>query len=217
MQTLGKLFGSEAKIKLMRLFLLNPEHGFEVADISRRARIPMPAARREAAALASARFITRKITKRPAAVSSKGKRIAAKRVPAWFLDSRFPHLESLRTLILDTTMLKKEELAARFKGVGKVKLLTASGIFTRDPESRLDLMIVGNNLKKGAIDTAVRNLEAEIGKELAYAVFETADFVYRLGMYDKLVRDVIDFPHETIIDAGLFKAELAPKAWTSIG
>ena len=46
-------------------------------------------------------------------------------------------------------------------------------------------------------------LEAEIGKELAYAVFDTPDFLYRANMYDKLVRDVIDFPHEKVLDIGI--------------
>jgi hypothetical protein len=43
-------------------------------------------------------------------------------------------------------------------------------------------------------------MEADIGKELSYAVCDTADFVYRLNAYDKFIRDVLDYPHETIVD-----------------
>jgi len=60
----------------------------------------------------------------------------------------------------------------------------------------VDLLIVGDKMKKGKIEEGVRRLEAEVGTELIYAVFETADFLYRLKMYDKLVRDILDFPHE---------------------
>ena len=47
----------------------------------------------------------------------------------------------------------------------------------------------------------VRRLEAEIGAELTYATFETKEFIYRLNMYDKLVRDILDFPHEVVLQA----------------
>ena len=44
-------------------------------------------------------------------------------------------------------------------------------------------------------------MEAEIGSELVYAIFDTKEFTYRLNMYDKLVRDILDFPHEVIFQA----------------
>jgi hypothetical protein len=39
-----------------------------------------------------------------------------------------------------------------------------------------------------------------MGKEIRYSAFETGEFQYRLGMYDKLIRDVLDYPHETVLD-----------------
>jgi len=59
---------------------------------------------------------------------------------------------------------------------------------------------VGDNLKRGAIDSVVRGIEAELGKEIIYSVFETDDFKYRLSMFDKLIRDILDFPHQKIVD-----------------
>jgi hypothetical protein len=43
-------------------------------------------------------------------------------------------------------------------------------------------------------------MEAERGKELVYAYLETQDFQYRLGMYDKLIRDILDYPHQVLLD-----------------
>jgi hypothetical protein len=40
-----------------------------------------------------------------------------------------------------------------------------------------------------------------LGKELAYAVFDTNDFKYRVSMYDKLLRDMFDYPHERLVAA----------------
>ena len=56
-------------------------------------------------------------------------------------------------------------------------------------------------MKRSKIEEEVRKLEAEIGTELVYAVFDTKEFIYRLDMYDKLVRDILDFPHEVIFQA----------------
>ena len=43
-------------------------------------------------------------------------------------------------------------------------------------------------------------MEAEIGKELRYAVLNTKEFIYRLDMYDKFIRDILDYPHERLIE-----------------
>ena len=42
--------------------------------------------------------------------------------------------------------------------------------------------------------------DAELGREIRYASFETEDFRYRLGAYDRLLRDVFDYPHSLLID-----------------
>jgi hypothetical protein len=46
----------------------------------------------------------------------------------------------------------------------------------------------------------IRSLEAEIGKEIRYALLSSENFYYRLNMNDKLVRDVIDYPHSIVLD-----------------
>jgi hypothetical protein len=79
-------------------------------------------------------------------------------------------------------------------------MVIVSGVFIQNTDSRVDLLIVGDNLKRTAIDRIVKNMEAEIGKELIFASFETSDFHYRLGMYDKLVRDILDYPHQKLLD-----------------
>ena len=81
--------------------------------------------------------------------------------------------------------------------------MVASGFFTNVPDARVDLLLVGKKLKKSVIEKAIAVIESEIGKELTYALFETEDFLYRAHMYDKLVRDVIDFPHVKVVDRGV--------------
>ena len=48
--------------------------------------------------------------------------------------------------------------------------------------------------------TKMRTFESEIGRELRYAMLAASDFGYRLNMNDKLVRDVMDYPHRIVFD-----------------
>ncbi len=47
MEILGKLFGSPARVKVMKLFLSNEQIPFDNIDISRRAKVTLPALRKE--------------------------------------------------------------------------------------------------------------------------------------------------------------------------
>jgi hypothetical protein len=50
------------------------------------------------------------------------------------------------------------------------------------------------------VEVAMRALEADLGIEIRYAALATEDLKYRVGMYDKLTRDVFDYPHQILID-----------------
>ena len=190
--TLGALFHSPARVKIMRLFLLNPQAVLTPSAVATRSSVTPATVRKELALLLRAGFICRK----------KERVSAKKHIEGWSYDSRFEYAEALENLIFGTEFIDLEDLAKRFKRSGRIKLLLLSGVFNHNPNARLDLLIVGDNLKRPVIDRTIRALEAEIGKELAYATFETSEFIYRASMYDKLIRDVIDSSHEKVINVG---------------
>ena len=190
--TLGTLFNSLPRVRIMRLFLLNPEVVLVPSAVVARSSVSPAMARRELALLARAGFLVRK----------KERRAGKKALEGWGLNPQFEYRDSLENLLFGTEFIDLTELAKRFKRSGRVKLLLLSGIFNHNQNARLDLLVVGDNLKRPVVDRIIRSLEAEIGKELAYAAVETSEFVYRASMYDKLIRDVIDFPHEKVINQG---------------
>jgi hypothetical protein len=79
-------------------------------------------------------------------------------------------------------------------------MIILSGIFTGEWDEGLDILIIGDKVKERPLRERVRSLEAEIGKEIRYALLSSEDFYYRLNMNDKLVRDVIDYPHSVVLD-----------------
>lgn len=201
MDTLTAIFGSEAKVKILRLFLFSPETPFFAEEIALKTKCPAAAVRKELSALARANVIKNKTTSKDIEVWNKRKiSVKKKHGSAFVLNTSFHHLEPLKNLLTVSSVTADQSLVKRFSKVGKLKLLLASGVFTQNWDSRVDILIVGDDMSLAKIETVIRDIEAEIGKEIAYSAFETQDFEYRLGMHDRLVRDIIDYPHVTLLD-----------------
>lgn len=201
MDTIGKLFGSQARIKILRLFLLNPLEAFDAAMVAEKSKVRLPDARKEISLLKSVGVIGDKVfTKETVTKRGAKKVLVKKKASGYQLKTTFPLLTPLKNLIISETPLNRDQIADRFKGVGKIKFLAVSGIFIDEPEACVDLLIVGDKLNKRSIENALRSIEAEVGKELSYGSLETAEFLYRVSVYDKFVRDILDFRHDTVID-----------------
>ena len=194
MEILEKLFDSKHRVKLLRLFLFNPETAFDRLEIIRRSKIMSLALRRELALLAGIGIIRSK------KISTIGRRGRKKNVQGWELDSSFPLIQNLKSLLNTDFLRRKTDIVRRFRHCGRLKLLVVSGIFIDDEDRRLDILLVGDHLKKNIIEKSVRAIEAEVGRELNYALLETDDFLYRVGTSDRFIRDVFDYPHEKMVD-----------------
>lgn len=201
MDILGKLFGNPARVKIMRLFLLNPLTPFDIVEISEKSKTKREVARKEATLLELVGLVKNKVFFKEIQAKKHLKKTKKQRVSGWMLNEDFPLLFPLKNVLMSGNPLnRREELINRFKGCGKLKLLVVSGIFVQENDSRVDILIVGDGLLKRAIENALRGLEAEMGKELTYAFLETSEFTYRMGIYDKFIRDIFDYPHEKVMD-----------------
>lgn len=201
MDTLSTLFGSTARVKLMRLFLFNKKEVFEPREVRRRSQITPEVMRRELMRLYNAGLVKQKTDTKRVLRRKDGKRVyVRKKIRGWTFDSRFEYTDSLSALLLNTESLRMIALRDRFRGVGHIKLLVLSGVFISGEDNRVDILIVGNRLKKSALVNIVRSLESEIGKELSYTAMQTDDFMYRIGMHDRFIRDILEYPHEKLID-----------------
>jgi predicted nucleotidyltransferase len=182
MEILGKILGSPARVKIMRLFLLNQGESFATKDIKKRSRVTQDVLHKELKMLNSVGFIK-------------------KHSKDYIFNPTFKYGTEIEELLVNSDTIDSEVILETFKKAGKVKLVIVSGIFIKNKDSRVDILIVGDKLKRSKIDEGIHKLEAEIGVELVYAVFDVKEFSYRLNMYDKLIRDIIDFPHEIIYQA----------------
>ena len=178
-----KLFGSVARVRILRLFLFNPKKIFTEADAAARAHITGPEARRELRILGEAGCV-RKLSGTPARYNA---------------DVRFPFLLPLRDMLLNAP-LQGNDVYTRVRSVGTVKLVVLSGIFTDNTETHLDILIVGDRIVERKLEAAIKLLEADIGTELQFTTLTTEEFMYRQTVSDRLLRDVFDYPHKIIFD-----------------
>ena len=185
MKPLAKLFGSLARLKALRLFVFNRDAAFSLAEIAQRTKLSKEAVRREVAVLISSGLVRRKGASTPTRYQA---------------NPNFEHLDALDAFIRDTTTVRPHNMLALLRRAGALRLVVLSGLFTGVIESQIDLLIVGDRLNERLLATAVHALEAEFGREVRYASLTTEDFRYRYGVYDRLLRDVFDYPHRLLVD-----------------
>ena len=198
MEAFEKIFGSAARVKLMKLFLFSPADVLTRPEVAARARVSQREVQSELRLLLRVGVIRERVIAR----ENDGKK---RKFPGYTLNPDFAHAAAFRELFLSVSV-DRRAVARRIARHGKIQLIVAAGVFQNDQYGRLDLLVVGDDLKDRALKTTIADLEAEIGQQLRYAIFPTADFRYRMGMCDRLVRDIFDYPHEVLLDRQGFAA-----------
>lgn len=208
-RTLEQLFESRAKIRALRLFLMNPEGAFTMDEAKKYTQLSGRQFRQELKKLMSVGLVDTRMARDLIEVPRKSRRkhkralkpktkIVKKRV--FFVNKTFVLYPELRNLIFKLAPDGRGALLSKIKRLGDIKLALISGVFTGTDAARADVVLVGDKLKKQKLSKFFRNLQSELGKDLAYAVMTTADFNYRFLMQDRFIRDVLDYPHEKLIN-----------------
>jgi hypothetical protein len=201
MEILAKLFGSATKVKLMRMFLFNEDNAYSFSEIVERTKSQPKDCKKEIIGLMNIGLIKNRQVVKDVNVK-KGKKIQVKKVQdtGYFLDQKFPYLQALKNLLITVSLHADDNLVKKFATVGRIKLFLASGVFIQEWDTRVDLLIVGDDINFSKLENVIKTIEAEVGREIVYSAFETEDFDYRYGMHDRLIMDIVDFPHTTLVD-----------------
>ncbi len=119
------------------------------------------------------------------------------------LNHEFEFFYELRELILKSSPAEKHEMIKKINAIGKVKMALISGILINKEhkdQDMADLFIVADDVDKRRLHNLLKFLEAEVGKEVTFAIMEKEEFQYRLGMFDRFVGTMLDKPHEKLIN-----------------
>lgn len=209
MNILEKLFGSVARVKVLRLFLLSPDKVCAQKEAATVLKVSKKSISKEIRFLSAIGFLKHAIRVDTRSIK-KGKKIKVVKIKiaGFRLSPTFPFILALRNLLITASPISREKMLKFFKSKGKIKLVALGGIFSQDftaetpsteADSKLDLVVVGA-LKKNKVEGFIKNLESEIGKELNWTLLTQMEFEHRMSMQDKLLRDLFDYPHEFLIN-----------------
>ncbi|OWK27305.1 MAG: hypothetical protein US76_00095 [Parcubacteria group bacterium GW2011_GWA2_38_13b] len=197
-QILEKLFDSPIKVRLLKLFLRNDGIFFSIDDIASKIHISARYARKEVEKLNDINFLKTKTVK--IKVRCGLKKIKVKKAIAYSVNSDFTFYPELKNLVFKSSPASEDNLRIGIQKIGKIKLVILAGLFINSESSRIDLVMVGDGINQKKLERFLGNLEAEVGKDIKYVVLTTEEFNYRLSMFDRFLRDVLDYPHKKLIN-----------------
>ena len=158
MEPLAKLFGSNARLKTLRLFVFNQDTAFTPAEVIERVKLSKEVTRHELDELCTSGLLRKKRAHPPA-----GKNNAFVR---YQVNPRFEYLAALNVFIRETTSVRPRAIIEALRRAGTLQLVALSGFFTGVLESQIDLLVVGDHLEERALAQAVHSLETELGREI---------------------------------------------------
>ena len=184
-----QLLGSKTRVKLLQLFLSNPNRSFYVREITRRIDEQINSVRRELSNLLNIGIIVSDTT---------NNRLY------YEVNQEYEFYEPLRQIFgkeAKTEKIKVPKTAEQedLKALGNVELLLYTGQFTRDERAGVDVLIVGNT-NANAVQKFLADLEKQEGKDLRYTVMTLSDFNYRQQVRDRFLGNVLEAKSQVIID-----------------
>ena len=152
--------------------------------------------------------IVRHTQEHSSAVRSELKRLVEiglieKKKTTFAISNGFEYFTELRDLILKSPPSEKRHLIETIHKLGKIRVAVISGIFLdkelNDPLA-VDLFLVHDYLDKRKFTQFLKNVESEVGTEVRFATMDKEEFKYRLAMFDRFVRVLLEGPHEKLIN-----------------
>ena len=193
---IDSLFGSRTRVKLLHLFLSNPNKSFYVREITRLIDEQINSVRRELANMLEVGII--------ASNSSDNKLY-------YSVNQKYEHFLPLREIFVgqrdngaakiakapsQTSAHKWSESISKLPGL---RLAVLAGSLVRGSASPVDVLLVGN-LAQPKVEQAIKNIEAQEGKEIQYSVMSYDDFYYRLSVRDRFVSEVLTGKYLVLVD-----------------
>jgi len=183
--TIEQLFDSLIKIKLLKLFLRNPETSFTASEAAKKIGCAAAGAKRHIFKLREIGFLSQRGNKNKKAKFALNRNFVL-----------YPELENLLSKLIPVPF---ERLKKQIKGLGNVRLAIISGVFLNEKASRLDFLLVGEKINQRKLNNFIKKTEQHIGREIVFVVFNNKEFNYRLDVRDRFVRDILEGRHEKLL------------------
>lgn len=168
---LKRLFTSKVRIKLLGLFLEDPEKEYFIRQLTRKLDEQINSVRRELNNL-----------EKTGLLESKSKN----RKKYYSINKSFIFFNELKSIFLKAKS-SNQDLVREIQKLGKVELLVFSGSFL-NKEADADLLVVGD-LNKTKLSEL---LESELDQPVRFTAMTKEDFLYRLKCNDRFITKIVE-------------------------
>lgn len=183
---LKKIFGSGARVKLLRQFLSNPKEEFFIRELTRILDEQINSLRRELENLENIGLLKAK---------------ERNRKKYYKINNHFILLPELTSIIRKTDESNAVFLKKLSK-LGEIDLLVLTGQFINDSECSIDLCIVGN-IEKAELEIFIDKTFPS--KKIKYGLMSKEDFLYRMTLKDRFVKEILNNKNNLILKNKLKK------------
>ena len=187
---LEQLFGSKTRIKLLQLFLNNPDEKFYVREITRKIKSQINSVRRELENLKKIGIIVLEEDK------EKKSKIKKK---YYKCDIDFIFYPELKALLLKAKIMLERNLINEVKKIGNISYLVLTGIFVDFVDASTDVLIVGN-VSRDKLKRLIKRFERELNHPVDYTVLSKQEFKYRKDITDRFLYNILENKKIVVID-----------------
>ncbi len=197
---LNNLFSSNTRIKLLKIFLFNPEKKFFVRELTRMSNEHLNSVRRELANLEEIgliKCVNGEDDENKKMVSGDFSELKIKNTKRQKIQKKYYQVnenfilyKELRALFLKAEIISEDEIKNMVNKLTGVEYFILTGVFTNS-SSPTDILAVGTFNQDKLIDI-IKDLEKTINKELNYTVMDKEEFLHRLDLVDKFLYTILE-------------------------
>ena len=206
------LFGSKTRVKLLKLFLNNPDSSYYVREITRLIDEQINSVRRELSNMLKIGIITSENVENKL---------------YYKVNQMYPHFIPLRAIFSDEEIPIAEVQAAKisgntkgstsafsssdsnpevkyynkiFEGLTGAHAIVIAGKLVRGSASPIDILIIGQ-VPNTKLKTIIKSIERREEIEVNYTVIAPEEFHYRISVRDRFIGEILDTKFTVIKDA----------------
>lgn len=181
---LEQLFGSRTRVKLLRLFLSQPQEEYYVRELTRRMNEQINSIRRELSNLEDMGILV--------AEEREGKKY-------YKVNQEHVMFLELRALFLKGRFTMEKSFVTAIKDLGKVKLMLLTGQFIHDTSVPVDLFMVGE-VNRTKLEVLLQKFKEQFGFDIRFTVMPVSEFNYRREITDKFLFSILNSRKVVVFD-----------------
>ena len=214
---LEKIFGSVARVKLLKVFLLNSDKKFYIRQLSRDLNLQVNSVRRELLNLEEFGLLQCNDNTKTSDLSSRlspgdkdddnnkgeieevtpAKNIREKKY--YQVNKNFILFSELKSLLVKSQILAGESFIEKLKMICDPQFILLGGMFLNNEGAPTDVLVVAD-IDKDKVIKIVNDLEVELNREVNFTIMDEEEFSHRQEVADVFLHTVLNSKKIILVD-----------------